>query len=456
MNNLVPLTLKNVFRKVAQSGGRAWLVGGCVRDMLLGQQPIDWDVEVYGLDEQVLQKELRRLGHCEHVGKHFGVYKLWLNDVVLDVALPRKEKKSGVGHTQFDIVSDPFLLPEQASLRRDFTINAMMYDPLSDSLLDFHEGQNDLAKKVLRHVSPAFAEDPLRPLRAMQFAARFGFVLDKETQEMCKVLLPEAKTLPQSRIWQEWLKWSKADYPSFGLQALHEIGWDSLYPELISLQGCVQDAYWHPEGDVWAHTCLVMDEAALLSKERQLSDESRLILMFAALCHDLGKPMTTYTDEKGNVVSPKHGKEGVVSSVSFLKRIGAPRRTLEHIKPLVAEHVAHFSRDISEREVRCLAKRLEPSNIQLWEILTQADANGRHPAPRSRPAEAWLNLAEVLGVESKKEVAIVTGELLVTWGMRPSPAMGDLLKKAYDAQLNNEFKDEITAKLWYKKYAVVS
>jgi len=444
----------DVCQRIASAGGHAWLVGGCVRDMMLGLNPTDWDIEVYGLEEKVMHKELKRLGHCEHVGKHFGVYKLWLNEIVIDVALPRKEKKSGVGHTQFDIVSDPNLAPEIASLRRDFTINALMYDPLAESLLDFHGGQEDLARKTLKHVSAAFIEDPLRPLRAMQFAARLGFTLDETTVAMCQHLLLEANSLPKSRIWQEWLKWSKSDYPSFGLQALHNMGWDSLYPELMALHGCAQDEYWHPEGDVWVHTCLVVDEAARLVKEKQLREEDSLILMFAALCHDLGKPRTTYINDKEKVVSPKHGEAGVACSIRFLKNIGAPRRIMAHIKPLVAEHVVHFSSDATPRAVKRLAKRLEPSNIVQWEMLTRADACGRHPAPRSRPAIEWINLAEELGVANEKLAAIVTGNLLLKWGMKPSPAMGNMLIEAYDAQLDGAFYNENMAYSWFQKSCV--
>ncbi len=450
-NTTIPEQVLHVCQSLQQAGGKAWLVGGCVRDMLLGFTPYDWDIEVYQLSEQKLTQALKHLGRFEHVGKQFGVYKLWLKGIEIDIALPRKEIKTGEGHTAFDVVCDSELAPEQAVLRRDFTINAMMFDPLTDKLLDFHDGQKHLQAKRLKHVSPAFVEDPLRPLRAMQFAARLGLTLDAQTADMCKQLLSEAASLPAARIWQEWLKWSKAEHPSLGLQALKAMGWDAFYPELLALQGCPQDKHWHPEGDVWTHTMLVVDEARKLCDIRRLDERESMVLMFAALCHDLGKPLSTRTDNQGKISSPNHGAAGVKLGISFLQRIGAPRWLISHIKPLVAEHVAHFSGKATPRAVKRLAKRLEPSHIRMWEMLTEADANGRNPAPPSRPALAWLELAQEAGISEEKQTPIVTGKLLLSWGAEPSPAMGNLLMDAYEAQMDGLFTDEASAKQWYEK-----
>ncbi len=447
----IPEQVLHVCQSLQQAGGKAWLVGGCVRDMLLGCVPHDWDIEVYQLDEKKLIQALQGLGRFEHVGKQFGVYKLWLKDIEIDIALPRKEIKTGEGHTAFDVVCDSELEPEQAVMRRDFTINAMMFDPLKDELLDFHDGQKHLQTKQLKHVSPAFIEDPLRPLRAMQFAARFGLTLDAQTSDMCKQLLSEAASLPSARIWQEWLKWSRAEQPSLGLQALKDMGWDAFYPELLALQGCVQDKHWHPEGDVWTHTMLVVDEARKLCDIRSLDERESMVLMFAALCHDLGKPLTTRKDNHGKISSPNHGAAGVKLSISFLQRISAPRRLISHIIPLVAEHVAHFSGEATLRAVKRLAKRLEPSHIRMWEMLTEADSNGRTPVPPSRPALAWLEFAQEAGISEEKQAPIVTGKLLLSWGLESSPAMGNLLLKAYEAQMDGLFADEASAKRWYEK-----
>ncbi|MDX8383224.1 MAG: tRNA nucleotidyltransferase [Ghiorsea sp.] len=454
-SDTIPDALLQVCEKIIQVGGQAWLVGGCVRDLLLSKPPHDWDVEVYGLPLDALQHTLEKLGHCTFVGKQFGVFKLRRNSLTIDIALPRTEIKVGAGHKSFAVTPDPFINPEQAVLRRDFTINAMMFDPLSETLLDFHHGYDDLLAKKLQHVSPAFAEDPLRPLRAMQFAARFRCTLAADTAALCQTLKAEYPSLPLSRIWQEWKKWAMADDPSFGLQALRDMGWLDVYPELLSLIGCPQDAYWHPEGDVWVHTCLVVDAAAGLKAERSLSEQEQLWLVFAALCHDLGKPEVTFEDVSGKIHSPKHDHIGKGLAASFLASIAAPKSIKPIILPLVQEHMAHLYGDMSVKAVSRLAYRLSPASIELWEVLTEADASGRAPAPASRPALPWLQCAKELKVQHEKPRAIVTGKLLMAWGTLPTPAMGKALKKAYQAQLDGCFADEMSGKSWLEKNNLV-
>ena len=190
----IPRTIMTLCDVIKKAGGKAWLVGGCVRDLSLGISPKDWDVEAYELEPDILWKLLRGYGHFEHVGKHFGVGKLWLDGLEIDVSLPRTELKTGLGHSFFDVFPDPFISPEKAVLRRDFSINAMMFDPLEETFLDYHNGLQDLNERRLRHVSAAFVEDPLRPLRAMQFAARFKMVLARETCDLCRELFQEAKS----------------------------------------------------------------------------------------------------------------------------------------------------------------------------------------------------------------------------------------------------------------------
>jgi tRNA nucleotidyltransferase (CCA-adding enzyme) len=448
----LPESLIFVCQHIAGSGGKAWLVGGCVRDLLLGIRPKDFDIEVYGLKSEQLEEILAPLGKTEHVGKRFGVIKLWLNNMELDIALPRTEHKTADGHRGFSVESNPDLKPETATLRRDFTINAMMFNPLDNTLLDFHGGQDDLANKKLRHVSPAFIEDPLRPLRAMQFAARFQLRLDKKTAELCHLLLPEAETLPESRIWGEWQKWSHAPYPSYGLQALQDSGWLSFYPELAVLVGCAQDSRWHPEGDVWIHTLQVCDLAAVIADRSKLGTQTREHLLFAALCHDLGKPSCTFSDEHKNLRSPGHCEAGVKPSERFLRQIGAPKSMTRFVLPLVREHMTHMHGKPTARAIRRLAHRLAPSNIEFWEMLIEADASGRSPAPASRPALSWLHEADRLNHHQNEPEKILTGEILIGLGVPPGPAMGVAIRQAYEAQLDGKFDDRKSAIRWYSTH----
>jgi len=452
LESLPPVT-QEICQTIAQHGGKAWLVGGSVRDLCLQQAAHDIDLEVYGLEANKLLQLAQSLGHTQQVGKHFGVIKLWRNGYEIDLALPRLETKTAAGHRGFAIESNPQLPPDVASSRRDFTINAMMFDPLSGELLDFHHGQEDLQQGILRHVSAAFSEDPLRVLRAMQFAARFKLTLAPETALLCSGLNKEVKTLPDSRIWCEWQKWAHAPYPSFGLQVLKDSDClASLYPELLALTTCPQDPRWHPEGDAWVHTLQVCDQASLISQRESLGPETREHLVFSALCHDLGKPDTTFTDEQGNIRSPKHSEAGLEPSASFLSTIAAPKRIAQYVQPLVYDHITHLCGEPTNRAVRRLAHRLEPASIELWEMLVEADASGRKPSPACRPALSWLEKAQELATHQQKTTAIVNGKLLLDMGVQAGKKMGVCIKDAYQAQLNGEFSDQKSAQAWLAIY----
>ena len=451
LTRLLPRAVHRVCRVIESAGGHAWLVGGSVRDLLLERAPKDFDIECYGLDAAALRHALQPLGRCQEVGRKFGVLKLWTDGLEMDIALPRREAKQGRGHRGFAIVSDPHLPPETACARRDFTMNAMLLDPLSGELLDFFHGREHLEQGILRHISPAFAEDPLRPLRAMQFAARFRLKLDAETAALCRELTAEAATLPAARIWEEWRKWAHAPAPSYGLRALQQSGWLDCHPELAALVGCPQDKQWHPEGDVWTHTCLVADAAARAAKRRHWHGETREQLLFAALCHDLGKPPTTLTDENGRIRSTGHSEEGVAPARAFLARIGAPEKLVKHILPLVREHLVHLHGQATARAVRRLANRLQPSNIGMWEALVEADASGRPPRPADRPALDWLEIAKSMEIQAAAPAPLLNGNKLKARGIAPGPAMGELLDAAYQAQLDGEFTDAESADQWLSR-----
>jgi hypothetical protein len=235
---------------VAANGGRAMLVGGCVRDELMNVEPTDWDVEVYGVEPRALREILETFGRVDAVGEAFTVYKLG-ND--LDVALPRRERKIGRGHKGFVIEGDKDMSFAEAARRRDFTINAILKDALTGEIIDRYGGREDIENKILRVVSrETFAEDSLRVLRAAQFAARFEFEIDAETVEICRAI--DLTDLPKERIWCELEKLLlKAEKPSIGLKWLYELGVvEQLFPELKSLVGVPQQSEWHPEGWVFS------------------------------------------------------------------------------------------------------------------------------------------------------------------------------------------------------------
>ncbi len=434
MNDLDAINL--VAKLVHAVGGRALLVGGCVRDKLLNIEPKDFDIEVFGLSPEKLEEVLRTEFKLDLVGLSFGVIKLHHHNI--DVAIPRRETKLGLGHKGFKMEYDPTLSLSEASARRDFTINAIYSDPLTDEILDPWNGRADLETRTLRHVSEHFKEDPLRVLRGMQFVARFDLTAAPETIEVCREMTPEG--LPPERLFEEWAKLlTKGVKISKGLNFLREVKWVKYYPELARLIGCEQAPEWHPEGDVWNHTLCCLDAFA-----KQPKNEDELIVGLAVLCHDFGKPSTSFFDkQKGRIRSLGHDDAGVEPTLSFLKRLTNEERLLKEVPPLVKEHMRVFSMWKSksgEAAIRRLAARV----VRIDRLLrvAAADDEGRPPFPSEPESIEWLRSeAERLAVLDSAPKPILMGRHLIEKGLKPGVHFGEILAKAYDAQLEGKFKD---------------
>lgn len=446
----VPTELYGIFDGIKEAGGAAYFVGGFVRDAYLKTESKDIDIEVYGLDQDSLSSVLSRYGKVDLVGVSFGVTKLTTQEGDYDFTMPRTESKSGEGHRGFDVAVDPNLSLEDAASRRDFTFNAMYMTP--DGLMkDPYGGLRDLKEGVLRHVSEKFSEDPLRVLRGFQFAARFGLKVARPTAELAAALKSEYKTIAKERIWTEWSKWaSKGEHPGIGLEYLRQTGWIDFYPELKQLSGIPQEEKWHPEGDVWTHTKFVCDAAAEIAKREALSEDERVVLLLAALCHDLGKPSTTQMLD-GQWRAPGHDKAGVEPTVRFLQSIGTQESIIEQVVPLVAEHMSHLN-ETTARSIRRLANRVYPSNLRMLSLVMEADASGRPPLPKGMPEEAkrMLAMAEMVSVTHNKPAPILGGKdlmMLAKAGKIPElfgrggPHFSTILNKAFEAQMDGEFLD---------------
>ena len=437
---------------VKAAGGRALLVGGSVRDMALWLPAKDLDIEVYGIPPTSLIELLSSHFSIDLVGQVFGVIKV--QGLPIDVSLSRRETKAGMGHKGFQVLSDPGMTFQEAASRRDYTINALAYDLEKAEVLDPFGGLADLHAKVLRPVSGKFAEDPLRVLRGMQLAARFDLRAHPSTIPLARGLLKEYATLPVERVWGEWAKWAgRARTPSLGLAFLHACGWTAVYPELAALEGCPQDPEWHPEGDVWTHTLWVTDAAASIATRDGLSEEDRLILVLAALCHDLGKPATTTTSE-GRIRSIGH--TGRVEFIEqFLARLGAPPRLVERIVALSRQHLVHVGFAGSASHVRRLARTLGEAgeNIQALARLVEADHSGRPPIPPGLPDNMaeMLRIARELEAEAAAPKPILLGRHLLELGMKPGPRMGEILRAAFEAQLDGAFGDLSGALEWLRR-----
>ena len=308
-------TAVSVARAVHEAGGRALIVGGWVRDRLMGLPSKDIDVEVFGIDGDRLKEILQKFGSVNTVGESFTVYKV----ADLDVSLPRRESKTGRGHRGFTVSGDPALPLREAARRRDFTVNAIAWDPLTGEHEDPFDGRGDIERRLLRAVDPlTFGDDSLRVLRAIQFAARFEFEIDAGTKALCRTI--PLDDLPAERVWGEIEKLLlRARKPSLGFALALELGVIArVFPELEALVGCQQEPEWHPEGDVWVHTLLVIDEAR--TRIDDLGYPQQVAVMLGAVCHDLGKPPTTAFID-GRIRSIDHEDQGVPPARAFLDRL---------------------------------------------------------------------------------------------------------------------------------------
>ena len=444
MTDLLPDDLAKALTQTSELR-ESYLVGGCVRDWLLGKPCKDFDVEVFGLSYDQLVLTLSRWGKTDLVGRSFGVVKLTnRRGATYDFTIPRRDSKVAPGHKGFEITFDPAITPRQAAARRDFTVNALMFDPRRGELLDFFGGEEDLKNRVLRHTSPAFAEDPLRVLRGMQFAARFDLRAAPETVALCRRMKAAYRELAPERVREEWFKWAgKSVVPSAGLKFLQETEWLENFPELHALVGTRQDPDWHPEGDVFVHTGHCCDAMATLPEWQAADADSRVVYMLAVLAHDFGKPGATHEAEREGrkrIVSPGHEEAGGPLASAFLEQINAPMAIRDRVLPLVVNHLAHLN-PVTDRSVRRLAKRLEPENIQGLSLVITADHFGRPPRPRIVPESltALLGTAAALEVQAAAPKPILMGRDLIELGLKPGSKFGVLLDAAYDAQLEGKF-----------------
>jgi len=445
--NLPPKIL-DLATAVRDAGGRALLVGGGVRDALMGVKPKDWDLEIYGVAPERLREILDRFGPVNVVGEAFTVYKLGSD---LDVSMPRRERKSGRGHRAFVIEGDPSMNITDATRRRDFTINAILQDPLTGEIIDPFAGRRDIQQGVLRAASKeTFVEDSLRVLRAAQFAARFEFQLAPETVELCRAI--DLSDLPAERIWGELEKLLlRARQPSIGLGWLQALGvLEKLFPEIHRLIDVPQDPEWHPEGDVFVHTRLTLDRARELIEG--LSYARQVTVMLAALAHDFGKPATTEFID-GRLRSRGHEAAGVPPAESFLRRINM--HTIDgydvrgQVIALVREHLKpgeFFKKkdEVGDGAFRRLARRCEPD---LLYRVAKADSLGRNATwvPREKwygsEAQEWfIQRARELDVEQRAPDPLLLGRHLLALGVEPGPEVGEITRAVYEMQLDGRVR----------------
>ena len=462
----LPAALERIVRDLRDSGFHAVVVGGSVRDALLGLEPKDIDIEVYRISyDELAALPAPTRGRVDLVGKSFGVVKFTSPGAAsetCDFSVPRRDSKTGPGHRDYNAHFDTSITPREAASRRDFTINAMSFDPLTGGNLGLlRRPEVDLSNSVLRATSDAFSEDPLRVLRGMQFACRFNLTVDSGTAAMSRSIAGEYSTLARERVAEEFLKWAvKSPHPGRIAEYLQSTGWIVHFPEIQNLFGVPQDPEWHPEGDVGIHTMHVLNQAASVAEREALSPDDRAVLLFAALAHDFAKPSTTELREREGRVrwtSWGHEPAGGPMARKFLERIGIKAAIVDQVVKLVESHLAHHSigREVTPRAVRRLAMRLAPASISQLVRLIEADASGRPPiAPGIPPAaQRLLAAAESEAVDARPQPPLILGRhVLPYFNDRPGVHIGEVTTAAYEAQADGAFSTEAEALRWLDNY----
>lgn len=433
---------------LAREGGRVFVVGGAVRDAFLGRPVKDYDLEVFGLSADAVLNALRGIARTEPAGDSFPVFKVaGLPGISgqLDVALPRRDSKKGPGHRGIEAVADPLMPIEEAARRRDFTINAMMWDVANRVVIDPFGGARDLEMGILRVVDAvSFADDPLRALRAAQFAARFELTVEEGTAKLCASM--PLRELPAERISGEIEKaLLQAKRPSIAFNLLAEWGQlEAIGPELGPLAATPQDPEWHPEGDVWTHTLLALDVARGLIDDLDLP--RALAVMLGTLCHDLGKPSTTKFED-GRIRSRGHEEAGVAPTLALLDRWNIHTRdsyplrdqivalVRDHLKPGAFYQARH---EIGEGAIRRLARRVE---TDLLYRVARADCLGRTGNFEPVAMEWFIEEARKLAVERKAPSPFLLGRDILALGLSPGPRVGLVLAEVYEQQLDSKVRN---------------
>ena len=408
----LPGRLLKIAGDIREAGGRAFLVGGWVRDALLGKSCRDYDVEVYDMAQDALVPILSKYGRTNLVGKAFGVIHLAMKGLSLDFSFPRTESKVGYGHRGFVVHTDEKLSFKEAALRRDFTINAMGMELPELTLCDPYGGIDDLKTHTLRHVGPAFAEDSLRILRGVQFASRFGCTLAPDTVELCRTL--SLDDLSVERLFEEFKKWLlKPGKPSLGLKAFLDIKLDEYFPEI------------HPFKDSWETLGTILDNMVPLRDT--LSESQAMEFAFAALL--CGSPET---------------------SLKFLERITNETHLLKIVPPLLNAYQVLDTAIVNDAPaLRRLAVKL--GGLKLLGLLvkcTPREFYAGSAADGECFADKLWNAASELDLVEEAPQPYLMGKMLMDMGVKPGKQMGEIIKKSFELQLDGEIKNAEEAIAW--------
>ena len=420
-----PKELNKIFCKLQEHNSRPVIVGGFVRDAFLKIESKDIDIEVYNVSSfEKLEKILQEFGSVNSVGKSFGVCKLHVNNLELDFTLPRLDNKLSSGHKGFDVKIKPDFDFIQAASRRDFTINAIGYDVINQKILDPFNGIKDLKNKILKAVDKdSFIEDPLRVLRAVQFCARFCLTMDKKLFNLCKKMIDAdmLKELSKERIFQEMKKLLlKSQKPSIGFEILKELNALKYFPQLKEIQ----------KKD-WVYTLLTLDK---MTSFFTCNENTNLALMLSILCINFDNSHDFSLTKK------------------FIKRLSNKKELLEHTLTLVKSYP--ILKDISPQKIDnpLLYKLASKVNIEELLLLNKTDYLIKNSTNSYKLFDIIKEKAENLNILNKKAPPFLQGKDILKYGITPSREYSNILNRAYEAQMNEEFNSYKDAIIWLEKY----
>lgn len=425
---------------VSDIGGNVYFVGGYVRDEYLNRNNKDIDIEVYGISSEQLKCICQKFGNVDEIGASFGILKI--KGIDLDIAMPRIERKIGNKHTDFSVSVDPYMSTEEASKRRDFTINALMKHVLSGEVIDHYGGLNDLNKKIIRHINDeTFIEDPLRVYRAAGFASRLDFEIAPETMDLCKKI--NTSLIAKERVYEETNKvLLKSTKPSIYFNMLREMNQLKSFPNLERLINVHQNPIWHPEGDVWNHTMEVIDKATLVRDQTSFP----LGFMYAALFHDIGKADATTKGFDGQIHSLDHETIGAQQVPVALSKLTSDVKLKSYVQNLVENHMTpHFmTRKTSEKTTNRYLDRCVAPNDSI--ILSYIDTSKADREELALSEDGWWDNRLAVYEKIKKEPE-VTSRDLIKLGYKPGPMFKKIIDKCHQIHLAGVDKEDILKQL---------
>ena len=430
--------IRAIAKKAQALGGRALLVGGCVRDGLLDIPCYDIDCEIHGIAPDMLRRMLGEFGEIDETGNAYGIYTI--KGMGLDIALPRREKRTGPGHKDFAVTVDPDLSPEEAAARRDFTVNAIMRDALTGEYVDPYGGMEDLKKGILRAVPGGqFEEDPLRVLRGAQFAARFHLTPDEETIE--KMRRMPVRNLSAARVWAETKKaLEMADTPDVFFRILERTGaLEPFFAELAALRKAPQNPVYHPEGDAFEHTMMVLNAAAQIRERMQ----NPLAFMLAALCHDLGKAVSTRRNDKGAWASVGHEHTGVPLCEKMFSRLGVSKSVIAYVQNMCALHMrvhtCYYGKARVSRTNVLFDESVNPGELS-WLVVCDSRGTGK-PRSDADIEEAFI-FERLAAYQQVLAAGMPSAHMLMDMGMKPGPDLKKALAYAREQRLCGKTMEE--------------